>query len=94
MFDLVDIYNMVQAKRFDLEWEDQQSLADAYRTYSGLSASKQIQFESLVTKALKQCEDDFKRFPEEHRTELDMELHAETEAAITKKLEKIFKAFI
>lgn len=94
MFELDDVYNMVQAKRFDQEWEDQKSLADAYRIYSDLSATKQAQFDSLVTKALKQCKDDFKCFPEEHRTEQDMELHAETESAIMTKLEKIFNAFI
>lgn len=94
MFELIDVYNMVQAKRFDQEWEDQESLEDGYRTYSDLSASKQAQFDRLIKKALKKCEDDFKCFPEEHRTKQDMELHAEIEADIMIKLEKIFQSFI
>lgn len=72
MFELVDVYNMVLAKHFDQEWEDQESFEDAYHVYSNLSASKQTQFDRLVTKALKQCKDDFKCFPEEHRTKQEM----------------------
>lgn len=53
MFELVDVYNRVQAKRFDQEWDDQEILTVVYRAYFDLSESKKTQFDSLVAKALK-----------------------------------------
>lgn len=94
MFELVDIYNMVLAKRCDQEWEDQDSLEGAYETYNNLSKSKQSKFDKLVQKALKDCDGDFESFPEEHRTKLDMELHEETQNIIMGQLAKIFDEFI
>ncbi|GBG05910.1 hypothetical protein PAT3040_00395 [Paenibacillus agaridevorans] len=94
MFNRSEIYNMVLAKHIGIEWDEQDNLEDAYHTYSNLSSSKQAQFDSAISKALKQCKDDFNSFPKQHRTKIDMELTSETQAAIMEKLESIFKGFI
>ncbi|MBD0383890.1 hypothetical protein [Paenibacillus sedimenti] len=95
MFTLTEIYNLVLAKHYEVEWDTQESLEDAYSTYLELSSSQQAQFDSLVDHALGQCKSDIINcFPENRNSSLEMVIQAQVENDIMEKLVKIFQGYI
>ncbi|MDH6675622.1 hypothetical protein M2277_006330 [Paenibacillus sp. LBL] len=94
MIDLVSIFNIVLAKHYGLEWEEQVNLQEASEAYRKLSAVKRSQFDVIVTKAVAACEELYRSFPETHRTQLDMDIRAEIEEDIYRKLEPMFWQFL
>lgn len=94
MIDIVSIYNIVLAVHYELDWEEQENLQEAFNTYCKLTSAKQKRFDALVTKAVAACQDLFRSMPATHRTQLDMDIRTEIEGEIYLKLEPIFRQYL
>lgn len=94
MFSVTEIYNIVLAKRLELDWEDQVNLEQAYDTYNNLSDKKRKQFDNLSNLALLQCKLDFDRFPDMYPDKKSLQERDEIIDDITAKLEGIYKNFL
>ncbi|MEK4877994.1 MULTISPECIES: hypothetical protein [Paenibacillus] len=94
MFTQTDTYNIVLAKKLELDWEEQDNLQQAYDTYISLSEMKQKQFDNLIDQALKQCKTDFDCFPESYPDAESMEQRDEIISDIIAKLELIFDEYL
>lgn len=89
--EILAIYKIVYATRFDLDWEVLDK--DAYDAYSELSEQEQAEFDRLIKEAVIECEELFLRFPEMYQTKLDRDICEELQDKIIEKLEEKFESF-